>query len=376
MGLAERHLELDPPAPASITTRRSSCATSRTSPLGTERDRLDVGAQMGRRAAAHRPARSRSSPASCPRSARPWPRRSSSIVPSSSRWTGPTLTITPTSGSAIAVSSAIWPLPRIAISSTSTSVPAGAPRISSGSPISVLKFAREATVAVVAGEQREQQVLGRGLTGRAGDADHARRPSSRRQAVASACSAASGSAAASSAPGPSRAAARACSGVASAPQAPRRARRRRSCRRRVPARAARRTGRRGRRRASRSWRAAAHRAGRARRSGLRRPPQRPVGLSSASSGRSRRRRRRRGRARPRISRATVTSSNGSLRPFSNSWPCSWPLPAITTTSPRPAAAIARAIAAADRPRARPRDRCRPGSRARSPRDPRSGGYPR
>ena len=33
------------------------------------------------------------------------------------------------------------------------------------------------------------------------------------------------------------------------------------------------------------------------------------------------------------SRATVTSSNGSLRPFSNSWPCSWPLPAITTTSP-------------------------------------------
>ena len=33
------------------------------------------------------------------------------------------------------------------------------------------------------------------------------------------------------------------------------------------------------------------------------------------------------------SRATVTSSNGSLRPPSNSWPCSWPLPAITTMSP-------------------------------------------
>ena len=37
------------------------------------------------------------------------------------------------------------------------------------------------------------------------------------------------------------------------------------------------------------------------------------------------------RAAPRA--PTVTSSNGSLRPPSNSWPCSWPLPAITTTSP-------------------------------------------
>ena len=63
-----------------------------------------------------------------------------SSVPSSSRCTGPTLTITPTSGSAIAASSAICPAPRIAISSTSTSVPAGAPRIVSGRPISVLRF--------------------------------------------------------------------------------------------------------------------------------------------------------------------------------------------------------------------------------------------
>ena len=56
------------------------------------------------------------------------------------------LTITPTSGSATVASSAIWPAPRIAISSTSTSVSSGAPRISSGRPISVLKFWREATV--------------------------------------------------------------------------------------------------------------------------------------------------------------------------------------------------------------------------------------
>ena len=32
-------------------------------------------------------------------------------------------------------------------------------------------------------------------------------------------------------------------------------------------------------------------------------------------------------------RATSRSSNGIFRPPSNSWPCSWPLPAITTVSP-------------------------------------------
>ena len=45
------------------------------------------------------------------------------------------------------------------------------------------------------------------------------------------------------------------------------------------------------------------------------------------------------------SRATSRSSKGILRPPSNSWPCSWPLPAITTVSPGPAAASASAIAA-------------------------------
>ena len=33
------------------------------------------------------------------------------------------------------------------------------------------------------------------------------------------------------------------------------------------------------------------------------------------------------------SRATFTSSNGTFTPSANSWPCSWPLPAMTTTSP-------------------------------------------
>ena len=43
--------------------------------------------------------------------------------------------------------------------------------------------------------------------------------------------------------------------------------------------------------------------------------------------------------------ATSRSSNGIFRPPSNSWPCSCPLPAITTVSPGSAAASASAIAA-------------------------------
>ena len=61
-----------------------------------------------------------------------------STSPSSSRCTGPTLMITPTSGSAIAQSSAIWPGPRMPISRTSAWVSSGAESIASGIPISVL----------------------------------------------------------------------------------------------------------------------------------------------------------------------------------------------------------------------------------------------
>src|SRR3954469_7073892 len=68
-----------------------------------------------------------------------------SMLPSSSRCTGPMLTITPTSGSAIAASSAIWPAPRIAISRTRTSVPGGAPRTVSGRPVSGCRFCAVAT---------------------------------------------------------------------------------------------------------------------------------------------------------------------------------------------------------------------------------------
>ena len=47
----------------------------------------------------------------------------------------------------------------------------------------------------------------------------------------------------------------------------------------------------------------------------------PAGTSTSTTGSSR-------------------SSNSILRPPSNSWPCSWPLPAITTVSPGRAAARA------------------------------------
>ena len=69
-----------------------------------------------------------------------------STVPSSSRCTGPMLVITPTSGRAIAHSSAIWPSPRMPISQTTTSV-SGSIRVSvSGRPISLLCPSSAATV--------------------------------------------------------------------------------------------------------------------------------------------------------------------------------------------------------------------------------------
>ena len=70
-------------------------------------------------------------------------------------------------------------------------------------------------------------------------------------------------------------------------------------------------------------RAGPPRAGRRRRSA---PPAAAATRAAASRSRAT------SRARS-ASRATVTSSNGTLRPSANSWPCSWPLPAITTTSP-------------------------------------------
>ena len=114
--------------------------------------------------------------------------------PSCSRCTGPTFVMSPTSGSAIATSSAICPAPRIAISSTRTSVPSGAPRIVSGSPISVLRFCggrrHPPAGATIAASRSFVEVLPvEPVT------PMTLAPSSCRQATASACSAASGSSA-------------------------------------------------------------------------------------------------------------------------------------------------------------------------------------
>ena len=119
-----------------------------------------------------------------PRSARPWPPRSPPASPAARGAPGPTLTITPTSGSAIAVSSAICPAPRIAISSTSASVSGGRVQDGQRQPDLGVEVLAGSPRCRMAREQRREDVLGRGLAGRAGDADDLAplAPSSRRHA--------------------------------------------------------------------------------------------------------------------------------------------------------------------------------------------------
>ncbi len=258
-------------------------------------------------------------------------RATPSRLPTSSMWTGPTLVITPTSGSAIRASSSICPNPRMPISSTSTSVPSGAASTASGSPISVLKLAGLAATrrcgAISAAISCLVEVLPTEPVTPITAAS-----SARRQAVASVCSASSGSSATSTAPPESPSAC--CRIDEHAP----RARRQRvggepAAVHALAAQADEQVARLDRARvddgARRPARTAARRAARR---PLRRPARHP-------------RRSRAGTCAAIASRATAESSNGSLRPFSNSWPCSCPLPAITTTSPGSASAIAWKIVA-------------------------------
>src|SRR3954451_3437053 len=142
-----------------------------------------------------------------------------SMLPSNSRCTGPMLTITPTSGSAIAASSAIWPAPRIAISRTRTSVPGGAPRTVSGSPISVVRVCAVATtrrgVASIPASRSFVEVL---PVEPVMPITCARR--ARRHAVARRPSAESGSSAARTTPGGAEPAPFACREPTSTPHAP------------------------------------------------------------------------------------------------------------------------------------------------------------
>ena len=230
--------------------------------------------------------------------------------------------ITPTSGSQIAASSAIWPNPRIAISSTSTSVPARrgedlqrqpdlGVEVRAGWPRRARCGAISAAISSLVDVLPTEPV-----TRDHGGAELAppRRAPARR-------SAASGSSAASTAP-PRQPAPRARARRAR-PRRPPPARRRRTAppSTRSPDEADEQVARPDRARVDRP-RAPARRRRRAHEL-ARRPRRRPA----------RRPRRSRRDTAASASRATATSSNGSLRPPANSWPCSWPLPAITTTSP-------------------------------------------
>ena len=94
-----------------------------------------------------------------------------SSEPSSSRCTGPMLTMTPTSGSAIATSSAIWPgAAHRHLEHEHLGADGSARGSCSGRPISVLRFCSLATTRrAVLGEHRGEHVLRRRLAGRAGD---------------------------------------------------------------------------------------------------------------------------------------------------------------------------------------------------------------
>ena len=356
----ERHLELD--AAARGATDRGTCGAIEVLEVDVGRRTRTTSSPSRRYGLEQRLVGGHDRDAARAASSSPFAAATPSSDPTSSRWTGPMFVITPTSGSAIAASSAICPNPRIAISSTSTSVPAGAASTASGSPISVLKFAGLAATAPLRRDQRRDQLLRRGLADRAGDRDHggAERPAARRVA---------------SAPqrrqrvvgDEHRAPGEPARVLAARPARPRRRPRSASAanraavdvlaaqadeevagldRARVDRRA--RVGPRARRRRARPARAQLAR---------RRPAPR-LGRSSALMRDDHRRC---------ASRATATSSNGSLRPPSNSWPCSWPLPAITTTSPG-SRELDRAEIAARRSTSRSTRRAAtPGSRPTSPR---------
>ena len=245
--------------------------------------------------------------------------------------------ITPTSGSQIAVSSAIWPKPRIAELEHEHLGARRRRQHLERQPDLGVEVRAAGGDRAVRRDQRRDQVLRRRLAHRAGDGDHvrgeiappgARERAQRRDRMLG-----------GDAPRPRSAvaaASRAHAGAASTPQAPAAQRRGRERAAVDPlARAGRRTGRPG-----------------ATDARVDHDPRRPAAAAVAEPAHELRA----GRAgdplvgpvphrRPSASRATATSSNGSLRPRANSCPCSWPLPAITTTSPGSASAIARRIAA-------------------------------
>ena len=257
--------------------------------------------------------------------------------------------------------------PRIAISSTSISVSGGRLEHRQRQPdlgVEVLAVGVDR-----AGQQRPGDVLDRGLADRAGDPDDARAqrpPPGARPAPA----------APRAGPRPRRpsAARRGPAGAApgrptTTPQAP-------ACDRRGGELAAvarsRRAGRRRgrpRRLASESITARARRARRRPRRATSAPIAAAISLGAEPHAGAR-------RSFAQLLAGDLAVVEGILRPSSNSWPCSWPLPAMTTVSPGSARARARARsrpAGRARPRPRRRPRSRRGPRRRSPPGPRSAG---
>ena len=250
--------------------------------------------------------------------------RSPRSCPSSSRWTGPTFDDDADVGLGDrARARRSGPAPRIAISSTSASVPGGRAEDRQRQPdlgVEVLRGwpRRAGAGASIAARMSFVEVLPVEpvIADDAGSRARAARRSRAR------CSAASGSSAASTRAG--RRAARRVGVLGRDEHAPRarrpapaaRSARRRRARRRSPTK---RSPGPGVARVDHRARRAGRRAARARDE-----PRRPRPAATLL------RRPRRARS---ASRATATSSNGTLRPPANSWPCSWPLPAMTTTSP-------------------------------------------
>ena len=206
--------------------------------------------------------------------------------------------------------------------------PAARSRIASGSPISVLKFSRAGVDPHR--QDRVADVLDRGLAHRAGDPDHRGTPApAARRGPAPGGRPADRRRPRTQPPrlGVRAARARPLRLDHHAPGARPRAPPRRTRPPRRARRGGRRTGPRAGPRASRSRRRSA---------GARPPPARTTSAPAAAAIRSgassiKPRTRRGAGAAPRV--ATWRSSKGIFRPPSNSWPCSWPLPAITTVSP-------------------------------------------
>ncbi len=252
-----------------------------------------------------------------------------SIVPSSSRCTGPTAVMTPTSGAAIAVSSAIWPAPRIPISSTSACVPARRGEDRQRQPDLGVEVLRVGHRAQALAEHRREQVLGRRLADRAGDRDDRARELVAPR-VGQRAERDDGVVGRRARPRRRRRSASACWGSTSTPHAP--ASSARAANAPPSTRSPRMPTNRSPGRTSRE--SMLTRCGPAA-AGAGRDEPRPGGAGDAL-------RRPFAHAAPPV--RPSTSSNGVTTPPA-SWPCSWPLPATTTTSPARASSTASPIAA-------------------------------